>query len=100
MINELRHGLSVGVERAVDSVYMTMAVAGKLTHEDYQVINPMLENALIAVKRPDREKELPGRHRRRLPYGQNKNVVGCIFPQLQAATAPAPVSETTESKYR
>ncbi len=53
VINELRHGLSVGVERAVDSVYMTMAVAGKLTHEDYQVINPMLENALIAVKRPE-----------------------------------------------
>lgn len=53
MSTALRHGLSVGVERVGDSIYMTMAVVGKLTHEDYQTITPMLDNAVAGIEQPE-----------------------------------------------
>lgn len=52
MNDPLRHGLQVGVERVGENVYLTMCVSGKLSHEDYQVITPMLENALESIEHP------------------------------------------------
>ena len=45
-----RHGLSIGIERTGSSFFMTMKAIGKLTHEDYETITPMIDSALAGVK--------------------------------------------------
>ncbi|NMP15913.1 MULTISPECIES: STAS/SEC14 domain-containing protein [unclassified Thalassotalea] len=47
-----RHGLAIGIERIDDQFFVTLTAQGTLTHADYQVITPMLDNALAAVKQP------------------------------------------------
>lgn len=47
-----RHGLSIGIERTNDQFFLSMKAVGKLTHEDYGVIVPMLEGAIAGVKDP------------------------------------------------
>lgn len=47
-----KHGLSIGVERVGEEFFMTMSIDGKLTHEDYEIIVPMLESAIAGVKDP------------------------------------------------
>jgi len=47
-----RHGLSIGIERIDNDFYLTLKAVGKLTHEDYQVITPMIDAALMGVKEP------------------------------------------------
>ena len=47
-----RHGLSIGIERINSRFYLTLKVIGKLTHEDYGTITPMIESALEGVKAP------------------------------------------------
>lgn len=47
LINE--HGVSVGIHRVNDAFFMRVAVQGKLTHEDYKVIIPLLDNAVAGV---------------------------------------------------
>lgn len=44
-----RHGIAIGVERANNQVMMTLTLTGKLTHQDYELITPMLEQALSGV---------------------------------------------------
>ena len=48
----IRHGLSVGIERLDDEFLMTLMIAGKLTHDDYRIIVPLLEAATKDVKQP------------------------------------------------
>lgn len=45
-----RHGISLGIERINSDIYLTFKVTGKLTHEDYEVITPMIESALAGVE--------------------------------------------------
>ncbi len=45
-----RHGLSIGIERTDSSFFMTMKAIGKLTHEDYETITPMIDAALAGVQ--------------------------------------------------
>ena len=45
-----RHGLSIGIERINDHFFLTLRIIGKLTHEDYGTITPMIESALEGVK--------------------------------------------------
>jgi len=45
-----RHGLSIGIERTDSRFFMTMKATGKLTHEDYETITPMIDAALAGVK--------------------------------------------------
>jgi len=45
-----RHGLSIGIERLGSQFFMTMKAVGKLTHEDYKTITPMIDSALSSVK--------------------------------------------------
>jgi hypothetical protein len=47
-----RHGLSVGIDRVGDDFFISMRVQGKLTHEDYARITPMLDAALNEVDHP------------------------------------------------
>jgi hypothetical protein len=46
------HGLSVGIDRVQDQFFITMRVVGKLTHQDYTKIIPMIDGALSAVDDP------------------------------------------------
>ena len=49
----LRHGLSVGIERSDNHYYLYIKAIGKLTHEDYEIIVPMIEGALNGIKDPN-----------------------------------------------
>ena len=48
----IRHGLFVGVERINRNFYLSLKAVGKLTHDDYEVIAPMLDAALEGVHEP------------------------------------------------
>ncbi|ABV88671.1 STAS/SEC14 domain-containing protein [Shewanella pealeana] len=48
-----RHGISVGIERSGSKFYMTFVAVGKLTHEDYLYMVPMLESAIAGVEEPE-----------------------------------------------
>ncbi|MED5509735.1 MAG: STAS/SEC14 domain-containing protein [Pseudomonadota bacterium] len=47
-----RHGLNIGLERSGEQFYLSLKVSGKLTHEDYQSMTPMLEAALAEITSP------------------------------------------------
>lgn len=47
-----RHGLSVGIERVDHKFFLFLKATGKLTHQDYQIITPMLDAALKEVSLP------------------------------------------------
>jgi len=51
MIN-VRHGLSIGIERTGSHFFLSLKVRGKLTHEDYKIITPMIDSALSGVTEP------------------------------------------------
>ncbi len=51
MITE-RHGLSIGIERQNSHVFLTLKAIGKLSHEDYLTITPMLDAALAGISKP------------------------------------------------
>jgi SpoIIAA-like len=48
----IRHGLSIGIERVNDNFFLSLKAVGKLTHKDYEKINPMIDSALEGVKDP------------------------------------------------
>ena len=47
-----RHGLSIGIERVGSDFFLSLKAIGKLTHKDYEMITPMIDSALNAVKDP------------------------------------------------
>ena len=47
-----RHGLSIGIERVGSEFFLTLKAIGKLNHEDYQTITPMIDSALASVSQP------------------------------------------------
>ena len=47
-----RHGLSIGIERINSNFFLSLKAIGKLTHEDYETIIPMIDSALEGVKDP------------------------------------------------
>lgn len=47
-----RHGLSIGIERTGNNVFVSLKAIGKLTHADYETITPMIDAALSEVKEP------------------------------------------------
>jgi len=51
-MTQYRHGISIGIERINNDVFLSLKAIGKLTHEDYQTIVPMIEAALAQVKHP------------------------------------------------
>ena len=48
-----KHGLSIGIERVDDHFFLAMKAIGKLSHEDYQTITPMIDAALEGVTDPE-----------------------------------------------
>tara|TARA_R110002096_G_scaffold419294_3_gene623877 strand:+ start:438 stop:878 length:441 start_codon:yes stop_codon:yes gene_type:complete len=48
----MRHGLFIGIERVDEVFYLSLKATGKLTHEDYEVITPMIDSALEGVRQP------------------------------------------------
>ncbi|MCF7518590.1 MULTISPECIES: STAS/SEC14 domain-containing protein [Pseudoalteromonas] len=44
-----KHGLAIGLERVGSTFYLTFKVVGKLTHDDYTKLTPLIENALASV---------------------------------------------------
>ena len=51
-MNTARHGLSIGIERTGSDFFLSLKAVGKLTHEDYKRITPMIDSALSMVKEP------------------------------------------------
>ncbi len=51
-MSSTEHGLSFGISRINGDFYMNMKVVGKLTHDDYEIMTPMLENAIKDVREP------------------------------------------------
>ena len=47
-----RHGLTIGIERVNDAIFLSLKAVGKLTHDDYEKITPMIGSALEGVKAP------------------------------------------------
>ena len=47
-----RHGLTIGIERTGSEFFLSLKAQGKLTHEDYKIITPMIDSALSEVKSP------------------------------------------------
>ena len=53
MSNNLkRHGVSIGIERINEKFFLSLKAIGKLTHEDYETITPMIDSALNGVNSP------------------------------------------------
>jgi len=47
-----RHGLTIGIERVGSDFFLSLKAIGKLTHQDYETISPMIDSALQGVKEP------------------------------------------------
>ncbi|WP_439134496.1 STAS/SEC14 domain-containing protein [Pseudomaricurvus sp.] len=47
-----KHGLSVGIERVGTTFFLMITAVGTLTHEDYEVMAPLIDSALEGVKDP------------------------------------------------
>lgn len=48
-----RHGLSIGVERTGNEIFLSLKAIGKLTHNDYEIITPLIDSALASVSEPN-----------------------------------------------
>lgn len=48
----IKHGLSIGIERIDNKLFLSLKALGTLTHQDYETITPMIEAALAEVKDP------------------------------------------------
>jgi len=48
----IRHGFTIGIERTGDDFFLSMKATGKLTHQDYQSITPIIDSALAEVSEP------------------------------------------------
>jgi len=51
-MNIKRHGLSIGVERVEKKFFIFIKAQGTLSHQDYEIITPIIESALTQVKDP------------------------------------------------
>jgi hypothetical protein len=47
-----RHGLTIGIERINDDFFLSLKATGKLTHDDYNIITPIIDSALKGVDQP------------------------------------------------
>nr|WP_136250851.1 STAS/SEC14 domain-containing protein [Ningiella ruwaisensis] len=43
------HGLSIGIQRIDETAFLYLKAVGKLSHEDYKTITPLLDSALSGV---------------------------------------------------
>jgi hypothetical protein len=52
MMNTIKHGISIGIERIDTHFFLSLKAFGTLTHQDYEIITPLIDSALDAVKQP------------------------------------------------
>lgn len=48
----ITHGFSIGINRVDEHFFLTLKAVGKLTHEDYEKMMPLIDSALESVKEP------------------------------------------------
>jgi len=48
-----KHGINLGISRVDTHVFVELKAMGKLSHEDYQTITPMLESAIAGIDHPE-----------------------------------------------
>jgi len=48
-MSEDKHGISIGIDRIGMQFFVSMKAVGRLTHDDYEVIAPMIEAAIVKV---------------------------------------------------
>ncbi len=46
------HGISIGLRKTGDYVYLKMKISGRLDHDDYDLMVPMIENAISGIRKP------------------------------------------------
>jgi len=46
------HGIDIGINRIKNQFFVKMKIVGSLTHDDYEMITPLLENALNGITHP------------------------------------------------
>lgn len=51
-MNITKHGLAIGIERFNSEFILTLKAEGKLSHQDYEIITPMIDSALAEVRDP------------------------------------------------
>tara|TARA_R110001583_G_scaffold195499_1_gene374373 strand:+ start:34174 stop:34554 length:381 start_codon:yes stop_codon:yes gene_type:complete len=47
-----KHDLSISIERMGSDFFLSLKAVGKLTHQDYETMNPMIDSALNGVRSP------------------------------------------------
>ena len=47
-----KHGLTIGIERVNQDCFISLKAIGKLTHDDYLAITPLIDGALSQVEKP------------------------------------------------
>ncbi|HFC31097.1 MAG TPA: STAS/SEC14 domain-containing protein [Oceanospirillales bacterium] len=47
-----KHGLTIGITRVDEHIFLELKAIGKLTHDDYETITPLLESAIKGVEHP------------------------------------------------
>ncbi|MBY8314782.1 STAS/SEC14 domain-containing protein [Vibrio fluvialis] len=47
-----RHGISIGLDRVDEQCFVVIKAVGTLTHQDYEIMTPMLDAALVKVNEP------------------------------------------------
>ena len=52
MSNNVEHGISIGINRVDDTFFIKLKINGTLTHQDYKMMIPMVENSIKDVSQP------------------------------------------------
>ncbi len=47
-----KHGLNLGITRVDNYIFVELKAIGRLSHEDYQTLTPMLESAIAGIEQP------------------------------------------------
>jgi len=47
-----KHGLNLGITRVDNHIFVELKAIGRLSHEDYQTLTPMLESAIAGIEQP------------------------------------------------
>ncbi len=46
------HGISIGINRVEDQFFIKLKIDGTLTHKDYEIMIPMIDNAIKGIDHP------------------------------------------------
>lgn len=53
MSTNIEHGISLGINRVNNFFFMKIKIHGTLTHEDYEMMTPMLRSSIEGIKEPE-----------------------------------------------